>query len=354
MTHDSHAADAGSGPAKLRVAVVGAGSFGALHARSVAAHPGADLAAIVDLSPDRSRAVRDALGPSGASAMVASDLASVFAETSVDAVSIVVGGDQRVALALQAMDAGCSVLIEKPVALSVADAETLADRADRCGVTALPAHILRFAPPYREVRDRIRQGEIGRPVSMCFRRHRGTDHQERFPDVHPVLMTMIHDIDLALWFAGTALVAQRPVEVIAATARRVPDGPQPVDVRARVLLPGGIDCSFEASWALEQDEVISDALVVQGEDGTIRLDLGDLVSAGIAGIDRESTWLTPADGGGALGEEVAEFLRLARDPRSERTVTMDDAVAGLRVAEAIVRAATEAEVVEESPRRGGA
>lgn len=315
----------------VRVAVVGAGAFGQLHARAFAAREDVELAAVVDTDAARARAVAGEVG-----ARASSTLDEVLAGDEVDAVAVVVGGPARVALAGAALRAGCPVLVEKPVALSAAEARRLVTLAERSTGFVMPAHILRFADPYRRVRDRVGAGEVGAISRMEFHRHRGEDHDRRFPDVHPVLMTMVHDIDLALWFAD--LPAGVDEAHVRATETREPGRSQPAAITANVAWPDGTAWDLDVSWRLRPGDDVPDRLRVDGAAGTVALDLGDLRRDGVAGIGPESEWLTPPDGGGALGAEVAEFVTAARTGTLPTTVSLDEAVRGLELAEAIIAA----------------
>lgn len=318
-----------------RVAVVGAGAFGVLHARAFAAASHATLAAIIDSDENRALQARAAVGAQGESTVVSTDLVHALDTADIDAVSIVVGGDQRVNLALDAIAAGCSVLVEKPVALRAEDARRVARAAEERGVVAMPAHVLRFAAPYQQVRDAIRDGEVGQLRTMTFHRHRGRDHDVKYGDLHPVLMTMIHDIDLAFWYTGEA--GEAPV-VEEATARHEPGRRQPRAISARVRFPTGATATFETSWSLEPGDDVPDLLTVTGDEGIRTLDLGVLRAQGVSGIGPDSAWLTPPDGGGALGLEVDAFLRLVRGEAIPVPVTMADATAGLALATQIIEA----------------
>ncbi|MFZ5847142.1 MAG: Gfo/Idh/MocA family protein [Actinomycetota bacterium] len=322
----------------VRAAIVGAGAFGRLHARAFAARDDVELAAVVDTDVARARAVADEAG-----ALAAASLDDVLVGGRLDAVSVVVGGAGRVELAEAALEAGCAVLVEKPVATTAAGARRLAARAERTGEFVMPAHILRFAEPYRAVHDRVRSGETGPVARMEFHRHRGADHDRRFADVHPVLMTMVHDIDLAIWLGGpTPSLADA---VVTATAVREPGRAQPAAVQASVTWPGGPVWEFDVSWRLGPEDDAPDVLRVEGPTGAVGLDLGDLRRVGVTGIGPESAWLAPPDGGGALGAEVAEFVTAVRTGTLPTTVSIDDAVRGLELAEAVIAAARTAAAV---------
>ncbi len=330
----------GSALTPLRMAVVGAGPFGTAHARAVAAADGAVLAGVVDRDVMRAARLRDGLADGGASAItVAEDLADLSERTpGLQAASIVVGGGARVALTLDALRRGLHVLIEKPVALTAADAQRIQRAATQAGRIAMPAHILRFAAPYRAARARIVSGEIGVVTGIELRRLRGTDHHDRFPDIHPVLMTMVHDIDLVLWLARGA---STDVEVISAVQAMSPGRAQPDEVHATISADG-IVCSLVCSWNLEPGDDVPDRMIVRGTEGEVRVDLAALRDEGLAGVTTDSDWLTPHDGGGALGAEIAAFIAATRGASDPSAPTLADAIAGLSVAERIITTAGEA------------
>lgn len=315
----------------LRVAVVGVGAFGAHHLAAFSRVGGARVVAIVDVDILRAQRARMSLADRGEHVVVARELAEVLGPAGVDAVSIVVGGGARTGIAREAIEAGCAVLIEKPVALDARDADRIDALARAHDVVAMPAHILRHAEPYRRVVRRIRSGAVGAPRTLCFRRHRGRDHDDRFPGVHPVLLTMIHDIDLALWITGA-----RTGEVLGVESTRAPGRNQPSRVRAEVRLDTGASCRFDVSWDLPPEQYLADAFRITGPSGELGLDLAELRARGVRGVDADSSWLTPEEGGGALDLEIADFIRSVRTRSAPVGASMRDAVDGLVIAEAII------------------
>ena len=140
--------------ARLRIAVIGAGAWGANHVRVVASEPSCELAAIVDRDPDALvRAAAVAPGPT----LRDPDIA--LADRSIDAVIIATPASTHVPLACAAIAAGKHVLVEKPLALSLADTERLAAvRAD--GVVML-GHQMVFHPALVRARELLHAGELG-------------------------------------------------------------------------------------------------------------------------------------------------------------------------------------------------
>ena len=155
-------------------------------------------------------------------------------------------------LAEEALAAGRHVVVEKPVALDYAEAEAIAAAAARHGRYALAAQNYRFRRQPRALTGLVRSGELGelRGVRITFRRDlrrawiSARDWRGRMP--HPLLLDMaIHHVDLLRAITGR--------EVVGVDARgwAAPDGPFRDDptVAALLELDGGIDVSYDGSWA---------------------------------------------------------------------------------------------------------
>lgn len=124
----------------LRVGLIGAGPWASrVHAPGIAAHPGTELAAVWARRPE---AAAGLAGDTGA--VVAGSPEELLSE--VDAVALAVPPDVQVPYAIQAARAGKHVILEKPVASTVDDAERLAGAVGDAGVASLVVFIRRFAP----------------------------------------------------------------------------------------------------------------------------------------------------------------------------------------------------------------
>lgn len=168
----------------LRTAVIGVGYLGRFHAQKYAALPDAELVAVVDRDAERARAVAAEVG-----CRALTDPADLVGR--VDAVSIVVPTRQHHAIASRFLEAGTHVLIEKPITVTVAEADELVELAARQGVCLQVGHLERFNPAVLEV-----AGEVREP--MFIESHRIAPFNPRGADVSVVLDLMIHDIDLIL------------------------------------------------------------------------------------------------------------------------------------------------------------
>ncbi|MDQ3710498.1 MAG: Gfo/Idh/MocA family oxidoreductase, partial [Actinomycetota bacterium] len=133
----------------VRIALLGAGEWGQLHASVLAYLPGVDF---VVCDPDLSRA-RQVAGPYGADST--DDDTTVLEDASVDAVVIASPEDVHVSQAESALKSGKHALVEKPVALTSDDAWHLVHVARETSRILMPGHILRFVPAYAAVREQL-------------------------------------------------------------------------------------------------------------------------------------------------------------------------------------------------------
>jgi predicted dehydrogenase len=178
----------------VRVAVAGAGAFGRNHLRVYreleTAGEGVALVAAVD--PDAGRA-QEAAAKYGIPAF--SSVSELLAAgVKVDAASVAVPTVHHHAVAAALLDAGLDLLVEKPLAASLAEAGDLIERAERGRQIVQPGHLERFNPAVLAVEPRLK-----RP--MFFEAHRLSVFTPRALDVDVVLDLMIHDLDIVLTFA---------------------------------------------------------------------------------------------------------------------------------------------------------
>jgi predicted dehydrogenase len=188
----------------LRVGVVGAGAFGRNHLRVYreleTAGLGVALAAAVE--PDAARGAEIA-AQYGVPVFASVDQL-LAADLRLDAASVAVPTVHHHALASALLDAGLDLLVEKPLAASLAEADELIRIADKGGRILQPGHLERFNPAVLAVEPTLR-----RP--MFFEAHRLSVFTPRSLDVDVVLDLMIHDLDIVLTFARSAVREVRAV-----------------------------------------------------------------------------------------------------------------------------------------------
>jgi myo-inositol 2-dehydrogenase / D-chiro-inositol 1-dehydrogenase len=174
---------------EIGVALVGAGRMGSFHGESLARRiPGARLVAVADPAPG----VAERLGADRAFA----DPAEAFADPSVDAVVIAAPARFHADLVVAAARAGKAVFCEKPMALSLADADRAIDAAGAAGVGLQVGFNRRFAPDWRAARALLDDGRLGTPrlLRSVTRDPGGFDPSRVAPDTI-FNETLIHDFD---------------------------------------------------------------------------------------------------------------------------------------------------------------
>ena len=210
----------------LRVGVLGVGSLGFHHARILREVPGATMAGVFDASPQRTAAVAEELGVRGFRSQ--DELLE-----NVDAAVIAVPTTNHAEVALAALDAGVHLLIEKPIAASLDEANRIVARAEERGLVVATGHVERFNGALRACEQYLEEPRF-------IESHRLAPFGPRGTDVAVVLDLMIHDIDLVLGLVG------RPVENLDAVGVGVLTGN--VDIaNARLVFEGGAVANITAS-----------------------------------------------------------------------------------------------------------
>jgi predicted dehydrogenase len=209
-----------------RVGVIGAGSLGFHHARILREVAGAEMVGIFDADPARAATVSAELG---VRAFPARDALL----EAVDAAVVAVPTTAHAEVALAALDAGVHLLIEKPIAASVEEADAIVARAEANGLVVATGHVERFNGALRACEQYLEDPRFAESHRLASFGPRGTD-------VAVVLDLMIHDIDLLLG------LVRRPVETVDAVGVGVLTGN--VDIaNARLVFEGGAVANITAS-----------------------------------------------------------------------------------------------------------
>lgn len=182
---------------RVRVAVVGCGAFGTNHARVYAQLPEAELVGVYDRDAARAAEVARQFGTT---ALASLDEVKQRAEAATIAVPTVA----HAATGLELMQAGVDVLIEKPIAPSLDEADALLQCARQQGRILQVGHLERFNPCVRLIRPRVT-----RP--LFFEVHRLSIFTPRSLDVDVLLDLMIHDLDIVLSFVQSPIEEMRAV-----------------------------------------------------------------------------------------------------------------------------------------------
>jgi predicted dehydrogenase len=141
----------------INLAVVGYGYWGPNIVRNVIERPELDLWGVCEMSPERAEKLRSRYP----GVHTCASFEEVLADPSVDAVSIATPPVTHYRLVKQALEAGKHVLVEKPLATAVGDAESLLELAERRGLVLMPGHTFLYSPAVNKVAALIESGELG-------------------------------------------------------------------------------------------------------------------------------------------------------------------------------------------------
>lgn len=179
---------------KRGFALIGAGLFGERHAQAYQRHPSANFVTVCDLDEARARRLAEMYGAE----RWTTDLNSVLSDDAVHAVSIATPDDAHRAVATAAAVAGKHILVEKPLATTVEDAEAIVMAAETAGVTLMVDFHNRLNPPMVAARQAVERGDIGTP-SYVYARLSNTV-------AVPQDMLRWSSRSSALWFLGSHMV----------------------------------------------------------------------------------------------------------------------------------------------------
>lgn len=248
----------------VRAGVIGAGSFGGHHARHWASLPGATLAGVFDLHPERALAITEKHG-----GRAFDDCEALLAAC--DVISITSPAVSHGARALQALRAGRSVYVEKPLAVNLTDADAVASEAAKrglavaCGFSERAAYeaIGLYGTPERPVMIEATRFNLPSPRNL---------------DVSVVMDLMIHDLDLcASLAAGPAVTVEAEGEW----------GEHGLDIAtAEITFEGGLVARLSSS---RKAAAVNRGLTLTYPSGTVTVDMigGSLNNSADFGLDAE-------------------------------------------------------------------
>jgi predicted dehydrogenase len=278
----------------LKVAVIGAGHMGRFHAEKLARLPGVELAAVVDTDPARAQV---------------SDFRKVLG--SVEAAVIAVPTDRHHEVARTCLERGLHVLIEKPIAATLAQADDLVELAVKQKLTLQVGHVQRYSKAFQALAQRV-----DRPQYIDAERLAG--FKQRGAEVDVILDLMIHDLDLALSLARA--------EVASVSACGFHVLTNDIDIaNARIDFANGCVADLSAS-RVSQTVVRKFRVFQSGLYASADLQAGKLRYAKQAGGAIEETEETH-DGGDALEAQARAFIDAVRNRKPPAV----DGVEGRRV-----------------------
>lgn len=202
--------------AEVRIALLGAGSMGAVHAAAYATVPDLSVVGVFSRDPVRAAAVAHIC-----KAEPVTDVATLIRRTDIDAIDVCLPSENHCDVVVPALEAGKHVFCESPLALDLDQAQRMRDAARRAGRLLQVGLLMRSVSAYGHVEAMARSGEHGRLLSVTtwrlgsYRHDGAPDRKAHYGDPSTELMTF--DFDFVHWLMGEP-------QSLSAGATRLPDG----------------------------------------------------------------------------------------------------------------------------------
>jgi predicted dehydrogenase len=219
----------------IKVGIIGAGYWGINHVRAFNALTTCELVRVADLAQGNLKKVKGI----SASIETTQDHTEIVNDGGIDAVVIATDAQSHHDLAIQAVEAGKHVFVEKPLALTVADGEEMVERAGKHARTLMVGHILLYHPAVTRMKEYVSSGELGEVYYLFSQRvnlGKVRSNENALWSLAP------HDISIMLYLAG-----EEPVEVSASGSCYVQKGIEDV-VFFWLRFPGRVMGHGHVSW----------------------------------------------------------------------------------------------------------
>ena len=344
---------------KTRIAVAGAGYIGLAHIRAAQSSPSCALSAIVDPSPEAAKTA------AGAGVPLFKSLDELLERNRPDGIILATPNELHVAQALRCVVAGMPILLEKPIAPSVAEAQQLLESIDKNGAKVLIGHHRAHSPIMAKAKEVVESGVLGRLVAVMgsaifFKpdEYFASAPWRREIGAGPILLNMIHEVHGLRMLCGEIVAVQAfasqavrgfPVEDTVAINLRFAAG-----VLGTFMLSDTAACARSWEQTSRENEAYpsyadEDCYVIAGTNGSLPVPTMRLKTYPSA-ADR--SWWKPFQIGlvsmvrdDPIERQLEHFGAVVRG-EAEPLVNARDGLANLRVTEAIAQAAKSNTTVE--------
>jgi UDP-N-acetylglucosamine 3-dehydrogenase len=310
---------------KLKIAVVGVGSWGRNHVRVLSELPDVEVVAVCDIDKQKTSMVAEKYGIKAYTSS-----SRMYREKELDAVNLCVWSTRLSQEAMKALKSGKHVFVEKPMAGSTREAKKIINLAREKKLCLTVGFIERFNPAVRRLKQAIANGDVGSPVSATVRRV--SKWPVRIGDVGVVKDTAIHDIDIARF-----IFDEDPVTVFAKAGNLRHEKFEDY-VQIMLSFSAGKSAFLEANW-LTPYKIRK--LTVTGSEAIISL---DYITQEMT-IETLGETLTPRhEYEEPLRLELHHFVECIRNNKSP-LVTGLDGYKALKIAEAALKSAEKGQLV---------
>lgn len=309
----------------VRFGLIGCGRVAPRHAQSLIQLSDTQLVAVADIREDRARRFSAEYG-----AQAYTDYDNMLARPDIDAVTVCVPSGLHAQVAIDVLHAGKHVLVEKPIALSLADADRMIATAREAGLTLGVVLQNRYNSPVQQVRTLVDQGRLGKLYlgSVCVRWYRPQSYYEDgwhgtlSMDGGALMNQSIHHLDALQWFMGPVASVYAYTATLAHTMESEDVGVAVVRFRSGAL------ATVEGS-TLTWPQNLEGSVALFGERGSVKIGgtaLSRITLWKVDGeLEREAEILTsqrvdpPTVYGYSHREVIHDFARALLDGREPST-----------------------------------
>jgi predicted dehydrogenase len=329
----------------LKAAVIGVGSMGQHHARVYSELAETELVAVADVSEERCARITAQYG-----GKAYTDYLEMLESERPDVISVAVPTRFHREVTEAALSAGAHVLVEKPIASAVAEAQALIKAARAADRKLMVGHIVRFDPTVQALKEHLDAGELGKIFQIVCRRV--GPFPSRIRDVGVVVDLAPHDLDIMRYVTG-----EDPLRVYAETEQQIHTDHEDL-VTALLRFPNGITGMLEINWLTPTK--VRDVIVL-GEQGMFRADCllqdlyfyenaeanGEMWSPlrMLKGVSEGRMTRYPLKRYEPLKAELAAFISAVINDQPV-PITGEDGLAALKLALALVESGAEHRLIE--------
>jgi UDP-N-acetylglucosamine 3-dehydrogenase len=290
---------------RVKWGLIGAGDFGLIYAQIMKKLPNIDLVSVFSRTEKNARRAADTFGIKN----WYTDINELLASDGVEAVAVVTDEHHHYEPVMAALKADKHVILEKPIAPSLKEADEMIAQSKKTDKVFAVAHILPFHTQYAMAKAEIDKGSVGDIVAMYARRNAAAFWGEKLQDHSSAIYDeMIHDMECMLWYTGWKVIK------VYAQTKNVRGMKKPDVCWAIYTFENGSIATLEANWYLPANTpyLIDAQMEIHGTEGMIYIDLSD---QGLRVNDKngwrfpDTSWWPEKLGRveGALGDEIRYF-----------------------------------------------
>ena len=301
----------------VNLAIIGTGLIGSIYARISHEMVGVNLVAVHDVQADKAQAIAEQFNTQAYS----DDYATLFqAHPELDGVLVCTPVAHHLEPALATLNAGKHLLVEKPLASNLQDAQHIAEKARSADVIVMMSYSLRFDPRYVTMKHAVQSGRIGKVIHLYAQRNPSLDAYERIGGrVSLPFWVSVHDIDMLRW------ITECEIKQVFVSANHISfeQAQQTRALLANFVFENDAIAVLENAWratSTSNPQLSVSSFQVHGTRGSIQIRSSEtgiqIVEDGI--ISTPDTFNLPEVMGELVGlyhHEIAIFVRCIRENR---------------------------------------